>query len=148
MLMTARLLPQSSGGVHRGRKPIRSTDHHGSQRFLVAQNLFHKTHVRKFALDIRWGEPELKRALAGPLLERFIGVIYVRPALRWTPILIGSMAWKASYKRSVVQIPPSITVRAYETNSCAFGCAGSRDRAFLALRPSLAGSPVRRGHLL
>ena len=46
------------------------------------QNLFHKTLVRKFALDVRWGEPELKRALAGPLLERFIGVIYVRLALR------------------------------------------------------------------
>ncbi len=52
------------------------------------QNLFHKTHVRKFALDIRWGEPELKRALAGPLLERFIGVIYVRLALCLTPGLI------------------------------------------------------------
>ena len=54
----------------------------------ASQNLFHKTLVRKFALDIRWGEPELKRALAGPLLERFIGVIYVRPVLSLTPSLI------------------------------------------------------------
>ena len=48
----------------------------------MVQNLFHKTLVHKFALDIRWGEPELKqRALAGPLLQRFIGVIYVRRTL-------------------------------------------------------------------
>ena len=42
---------------------------------LITQNLFHKTHTPKFALDIRWGTPELKRAIAGPLFERFIGVI-------------------------------------------------------------------------
>ena len=42
---------------------------------LPAQNLFHKTHTPKFALDIRWGTPELKHGVAGPLLERFIGVI-------------------------------------------------------------------------
>ena len=32
----------------------------------------------RFALDIRGAPPEVKRALEGPHLERFIGVIYVR----------------------------------------------------------------------
>lgn len=48
----------------------------------MLQSLFHHTHVPKFALDIRVAAPELKKALEGPKLERFIGVIYVRTPTR------------------------------------------------------------------
>jgi erythromycin esterase-like protein len=39
------------------------------------ERLCHQSGIGRFLLDLR-GPPELQEALAGPLLERFIGVIY------------------------------------------------------------------------
>lgn len=47
------------------------------------ENIFHRTDLGNFALNLQKGNDELLQALKGPKIERFIGVIYLPQTERY-----------------------------------------------------------------
>ena len=47
------------------------------------ESILHRTNIRQFALNLRKGNEQLRQALKGPKIERFIGVIYLPKTERY-----------------------------------------------------------------
>lgn len=47
------------------------------------ESILHRTNISQFALNLRKGNDELRQALKGPKIERFIGVIYLPKTERY-----------------------------------------------------------------
>ena len=83
--------------------------------------LCHEVGEERFLLDLRRARPELRRALAEPRLERYIGVIYRPETERWShyshaslPDQYDAFVW-FDETRAVTPLPTHVTAGEDET---------------------------------